>query len=776
MSSRLDSAFRRIVALRVPILVAYAVLVPLAAVLAARIPSESGVGRLVVASDPDYVATRAFQKVFPESPLVILLVEADDPWSPEVLSRTLAIEDALRATPGVSPFSALDVYRQTHPGFVPDAAGAAAYRAFATGTPFFRRPGLVGDGFQGLAVSLAARDSRQRDAMLAAVDAALARVPRGAVREIRRVGAPYVESWIEHESSRASLRYFPIFALFVVGIALFLYRSGRSLAAILLALGAAVALGVGAGKLLGFSFTLVSALVPLTVMVTALASLVYLHSRFVDQPEGVALEEHHLLALHNKFLPVTASTLAAVLGFGALAVSRIRPIREMGIWTAVGLALSWVVAFTLFPALQRVLRTPTGRAVPIRSALYDRVAAALPAFTWRWRWPLVVGALALAAAGLVALVGIPGRLAGMKVGVDSLDYVDPSLAIHRDMVYYREHVGGLSVVRVWVRTPPGRVTEPEVLRGLDRFASAVERDPDVTSVVGPTTFLRMRRYLAGLGDALPQDPDAFARAAGDVEQLLLAQPELRAFVDVGSLSAAQLTVVFRRTDEAGFRALAAAVRAAWDATAARDPAFGGVEMQLVGESLLQAKVGASLVPTLAESFAITAALIFVVFLFVFRSASARLMAMIPSVFAILVTFLGMRILGTPLNVATILIATTVLGTTENDQIHFFHHLHEGEGTGGLDAALRHALRVSGRAILFATLINAAGFLGLAFSSFPPLRQFGVVTSAAFLLAMIADFTALPAALWMSRRERPPDAGRAGAATAAPPARRLPPRG
>jgi uncharacterized protein len=185
-----------------------------------------------------------------------------------------------------------------------------------------------------------------------------------------------------------------------------------------------------------------------------------------------------------------------------------------------------------------------------------------------------------------------------------------------------------------------------------------------------------------------------------------------------------------------------------------DPAFQGASMRVVGESVLQAKVGANLVPTLTESFSLTAGLIFAAFLVVFRSPSARLMAMIPSVFAILVTFLGMRLLGGALNVATILVATTVLGTTENDQIHFFHHLHEGEGADGLDGAMRHALRVSGRAIVFATLINAAGFLGLAFSSFPPLRQFGLVTSAAFLLAMLADFTALPGSLWLVRRERP----------------------
>jgi uncharacterized protein len=764
MSARVTAAFSRVVALRAPILALYALLLPAAIALAVGIRSDAGISRLVVPSDPDHAATQAFQRIFPERPIVVLLLLADDPFAPEVLARTEALEAALRAIPGVAPYSALDVYRRTHPGFRPTPAGAAAFRAFATGTAFFRRQGLVGDRFQGLAVALDATGPAQRDALLDAVDAAIARLPRDGVVGIRRVGAPYVEAWIERASREASGRSFPVFGLFVIGLVLFLYRSWRTLLAIALALGTAVALGVAAGRLLGFSFTVVSALVPLTVMVTTLANLVYVQSRFVDQPEGVDVERHQVFALANKLLPITASTVAAVLGFAALAVSPIRPIREMGLWTAAGLALSWVTTFTLFPALQRVLRTPTVRAVPVRTGAYDRLAAAILPFTWRHRRALVPAALALAAAGLVAVAGLPGgRLAPMKVGVDALDYVDPSLPIARDLRYYREEVGGLNVARVWITTPPGAVIDPEVLRGLDRFTTAIEAAPDVTSVVGPTTFLRMRRYLATGADVLPQDAETFAGLAGDVEALLLAEPELRAFVDASGLANAQLTVVFRGTEAGDYRILEAALRDAWARTVGSDPAFRGAAMRVVGESLLQAKVGASLVPTLAESFAITATLIFVVFLLVFRSAAARLMAMIPSVFAILVTFLGMRLTGTPLNVATILIATTVLGTTENDQIHFFHHLHEGEGPAGLDGALRHALRVSGRAIVFATVINAAGFLGLAFSSFPPLRQFGVITSAAFLLAMIADFTALPAALWLVRRERPAAQGTATAA-------------
>jgi uncharacterized protein len=59
--------------------------------------------------------------------------------------------------------------------------------------------------------------------------------------------------------------------------------------------------------------------------------------------------------------------------------------------------------------------------------------------------------------------------------------------------------------------------------------------------------------------------------------------------------------------------------------------------------------------------------------------------------------------------------------------------------------------IAGRPILFATLINASGFLALALSDLPPMRQFGIVSSSAFVLALLADFTALPGALWILDR-------------------------
>jgi predicted RND superfamily exporter protein len=117
-------------------------------------------------------------------------------------------------------------------------------------------------------------------------------------------------------------------------------------------------------------------------------------------------------------------------------------------------------------------------------------------------------------------------------------------------------------------------------------------------------------------------------------------------------------------------------------------------------------------------------------------------------------FLIMRLIGMELNIATILIASTVLGTSENDQIHFFYHFLEGRRDGSVEYALRHTLRIAGRAIFFATLINAGGFLAFVLAELPPVREFGFLASLAFVLSMIADFTALPAALWILFRERP----------------------
>jgi predicted RND superfamily exporter protein len=753
--TRLEKLFAAVIAKRWLVLGLWLALVPGAAWLALQLPSDGGIDRLVVESDPDVVRTRDFQKVFPEGRQIVLLFEpAGDPFSPAAVREFAAVEEAVKSVKGMIPFSALSIYRRQAPDLSVDGF-AQKYRAFATGTALFKKQGLVGDHHCSMAVAFEAKSSVDRDARLVELDAALASVQHPTLGDVRRVGQPYVEQWLETETSSATLKYFPLFGAFVIVLVMALYRSWRALLAILVTLGITVLLSMGLGQLFGFSKTIVSELVPLVVLVTATGTLVYLHSRYIQQPANASIEQHHVFSLANKALPVSASILAALLGFAALAVSQIRPIREMGLWTAAGLAISWVTSFTLFPAMQRLLKAPMRPGKTPAGKVYSRLADALPRFTYRFRFLLLIISAVVAIAGAIALVGFPGLLTPMRLEVDAVEYIDESLPLRKDMMAYEKAIAGLAALRVWVKVPDGAIVEPETLQALDRFTTALSQDPSVTSAIGPTTLLRIRRYVGGQGDSLPEDAQGFADATADLEQLLLTEQELRGFIDLKSMGQAQIMVVTRRGDSASFDLLKGRLDALWKAEQARSPALAKASAEVVGESILQAKIAEHLVPTLTESFGLTAALIFLTFLVVFRSGAARIMAMVPSVFAILATFLVMRLTGIPLNVATILIATTVLGTTENDQVHFFYHYQEARKDGAsAERSLLHTLHVSGHAIIYATLINASGFLALAFSNLPPMRQFGIVTSIAFTFSMLADFTALPASLWLFLRQKP----------------------
>jgi predicted RND superfamily exporter protein len=760
--SRVERTFARVIRLRWWIVAVYALLVPGAVILALRIPNDSAMVNMVVSSDPDVRATREFQHIFAERPLVLLLVESPNPFSAEAMAGARALESAVGRVPGVTTYSVLTMWARMRPGRAAGPDAAADLGRFVTGTRFFRDQGLVGDDFLGIVVVLDVAGSKERDRALRGVERAIAEVSanpvgRAGIRIVRRVGEPWLDSWLEQETRAASVRYFPLFAVFVVLLTIGLYRSWRALVAILLSLGVAVLLGMAFAALVGFGFTIVSALVPLVLMITVTASLVYLHSRFVDQAPGVALERHRVLALGNKLLAVSASMFAAAVGFAALAVSQIRPIRELGIWTSVGLAIGWIVCFTLYPALQVILRAPTRQQRAVAGGWMVHVASILPRWSYRWRWALLVPAGLLAVGGVVALFGFPGVIAPMRLGLDALDYVDPDVQVARDTRAFAAKVLGLSSVSVWVTTPPEAVLDPQVLAALDAYSIALKRDESVGAVVGLTNVLRLRRYSAGQGDALPTDPADLARVTADLEQLLLRESELRQWVDMSSMGSTYLTVSSRAGDSGGIEGLRRAVGAAWERTARSSPVLARCSFRIVGTGALESRIAAQLVPTLIESFAITFGIIFVTFLLVFRNGPARLIAIVPSLFAILVMFLLMRLTGIQLNVATILIATTVLGATENDQIHFFYHFQERRNGGTTEQSLSHSIRIAGHAIVFATLINAGGFLALILSSLPPMRQFGTLTAAAFALAMLADFTALPAALWVIFRERPDQA-------------------
>jgi predicted RND superfamily exporter protein len=754
-SPKVIEIFLRVLRLRRWIVGAFLILTVAGIYGASRVPDDPAIDRLIVAGDPVARATLDFERVFPEGDEALIMLESPDPLSLAALRAASRVETDLAKIPDVEAHSILTLYRRARSAGEISPDEAARLRTFATGTQLFRRSGLLGDHYFGIALELHVSSPAERDRTLEAIDSIVLPLEAsgGPFTAVRRVGSPWLEAWLERRTGSATKRFMPLFGIFLMTLVLIVYRSWRALGAIVLTLGAVVAMAVGLADVFGWSHTVVSTLVPLTVMVTTTATLVYIHSRYMEPDDAPTLLDHHARALANKFLPCTASMFATAVGFAALAVSDIRPVRQMGLWTACGLIVAWVGCFTLFPALQSLLRTPMRSERVPAGKWFPRFVDVLVPASRRYRRPLVGAAVVLMLCGAASLFGIPGKIAPLPLETDALTYVNPSERVAQDTRRF-EQTNGLDVLDLWLQTPPGHALDPDFLRAVERLTSRLEQDPRITAVDGPTSVLRWARYVESGSDQLPTESSAWPKLAADLEQIMLTEPGARKYVDVTNLASVRLSIRGRAELFGRTGAMRKFVEQMWAAAQSDEPALRAVHGAVVGKGALSTEITERLVPTLTESFALTATVIFLAFLIVFRSPSARLMTMIPSLFAILSVFIVMRVAGIPLNIATILIGSTVLGATENDQIHFFYHFQEGRSTGSTADALRHALLIAGRPILFATLINASGFLALALSDLPPMRQFGIVSSSAFVLALLADFTALPAALWIvSRDER-----------------------
>src|SRR3984893_18223573 len=175
---------------------------------ALQVPDDPAIERLIVASDPVALETREFDRIFPEGEQALIMLEAADPLGLAALRAADRLEHELARIPQVEAHSLLNLYRRaTSSGEVTrveDGRGGA----FGTGTTLFRRAGLLGDHYFGIALELRVKSPAESDRVLMAVDALVLplEAPGGAFTKVRRVGTPWLHAWLGRPSAGAADR------------------------------------------------------------------------------------------------------------------------------------------------------------------------------------------------------------------------------------------------------------------------------------------------------------------------------------------------------------------------------------------------------------------------------------------------------------------------------------------------------------------------------------------------------------------------------------------
>jgi hypothetical protein len=141
------------------------------------------------------------------------------------------------------------------------------------------------------------------------------------------------------------------------------------------------------------------------------------------------------------------------------------------------------------------------------------------------------------------------------------------------------------------------------------------------------------------------------------------------------------------------------------------------------------------------------AIILGMFLLLFRNLKLALLGMIPNLVGACFVLGMMGWLGIPLDMMTITIAAISIGIAVDNTIHYIFRFNlEFAKRRDYKAAMYACHDTIARAMYFTSVTIIAGFSILVLSNFMPTIYFGVFTSIAMFVALLANLTLLPAFL------------------------------
>lgn len=642
----------------------------------------------------------------------------------EALALAGRLEERATDVPGVArALGPASLHRATG-GTWPPPEGAAAAGPLARGL------GLLEPGSASVLCVLEPAAPAPRRETLAALEALLDESPPG-VRGLI-AGQPVLNHALDESSLEVRDRFFPALVALSALLVLLAVREPRAVLVAMLFVGAVEGILLGAMGRAGVALNLVLVILPPVLFVVALATAVHLllawrGARAAGRDAASAVGS----AWREKGWAVLFTGVTTLIGFGSLATSRVPPVRELGLWAAAGLALLTLAAFTLLPALVMELKGRAPRPRPTaferRLAVFGRRAGRSSA---RHRLRILAAGALLAAAGLAGLPRI-------ELETNALRYLAPTHPARSAIETLEKRGFGSSTVELVLARDRGGWAEPEALARLGELGARLEREPLVLSSASAALIVEQATgVLAGGGP-----PDEADRLDA-LDELLLSpagRSDLAPFLDREARHA-RLTL-FTRT--VGFEQLEPLLERVRSAAAA---SFPDAAITVTGQYPLLQRVQRRLFSTLASSLGLTLLCILVVFRLLLGSNRLTLRAMVPNLLPVLVVLGSMGWLGVPLDLATVMVASVVLGLAVDDTLHTLGHHRELAPRHGAHAAVAGTLERTAPAYVLTGLVLGLGFAACTLSDFAPTARFGALAALGIASAVLLDLSLLPALL------------------------------
>ncbi|MBW1691693.1 MAG: RND family transporter [Deltaproteobacteria bacterium] len=548
--------------------------------------------------------------------------------------------------------------------------------------------------------------------------------------------------------------------IFIVATLAILFREIRWVILPLLSCFYAVLVMVGVLGFLNWKVTVISSNFISLMLILTMSMNIHLAVRYRQLCSDMASERQVdivFTAAKKMVWPCLYAALTTILAFSSLVFSGIRPVIDFGWMMAIGLCVTFLTSFLLFPAVLVLLRKSSPSFIRRgQSFITSRLASIAKLHGGK----VIIVSIVLA---IISVIGI----SKLKVENSFIDYFSRKTEIYQGMKLIDDKLGGtmpLDVILRFGEAQADRAADDTLIEADDWAGESDPRDywltpfkverikevhdylaglPEIGKVLSLASIIRVAE---GLYEGRPFDGIELGVLNKKIPERIRSEM-VDPYVSVDQNEARISLRVLDSLKDLRRKELLEKIRS----DLSNKFELSENEATVAGMLVIYNNMLQSLFRSQILTLGIVLLGIGIMLLILFRSITLSIIGIIPNLLAVSIVLGIMGLMDISLDMMTITIAAITMGIAIDNSIHYIYRYKEELGKNDdYDETLYLCHGTVGRAILNTSITIIFGFSILVLSNFLPTIYFGVFTGLAMFIALLSVLALLPKLIIMWR--------------------------
>lgn len=524
----------------------------------------------------------------------------------------------------------------------------------------------------------------------------------------------------------------------------------------------------GIMSLTGKMLDVMLVLLPTIMFVVGMSDVVHLLTKYIEELRNGSNKIKAIkTTMREVGLATFLTSLTTSVGFLTLLTANVQPLREFGVYTALGVFIAFLLAFTLLPSILLLIKKPKVVYQKGNKLLWVNRLSRL--FIWVLRNKIAVLLFSL----FVILLSAYG-ISRIQINTFLLEDIRENDPLKQDFLFFDQHFGGSKPfeMAIMVKDSAAHLYTPAVLQEIEKMENYLRQDYGVDNILSPLLLTksinkalngglqeyfrlpeqekdykkihqvlnRIRKSPMDLPVAASQNPPGLDLPESLEQNQEQKQEQKQEQIKLEDLN---LGSISGKMGDIGSQ-LSKQKNAEMEGFIQNEIDTSLTDFKLTGTSMLIDKNAEFLIRNMLQGLGIAFLVVALIAGLLFRSLRMILVTLIPNLIPLLMIAGIMGLFGIYLKLSTSIIFTIAFGIAVDDTIHFISKLKIELNKGkSLMYALKNTFLYTGKAIIITTLILAGGFLTLVLSTFGGTFYTGLLVSLTLVFAVVADLTLLP---------------------------------